>query len=429
MTATTRRHALVLIVLAVAVAVSGCQAPGANTGPTTPETPVNDTETPDAGDGPFPLSDPVNITVDGAPVEPDPGLIHDRLQVLLETDTPAPERIQSYNNTTGFANSAPGGLQLPSRFFRVVGFETGPVENTFIDRVGNGYTLGLGSVAVYVSPNATRNEAEMLLAHELTHYIQFQNERQQALAAELDIQTVDGSYVLRSLLEGPAVVATDNYLREFSENGTLNSPYYDREQKRYPPGHIGRWSNSRYQIGTDYVTSQIGSLSDIGEIYEDPPTRSRELLDPDAGQRPALATVLEHDREQISSNRLGAAFTRFGLESHVDPSRAEAVAEGFGTDTLYQYSSGQDTYGNYVWVTRWESEADAERFNATITDYFDARGNQTTEGWRLSELGLTVEVRSAGADTRALVVGSASFVDETVISGRQGAVTIESDEG
>ncbi len=428
MTATTRRHALLVIVLVVTVTASGCQAPGVSTGPTTTENPANETETQDTNGDPISVSDPVTITVDGAAVEANTGLIYDRLRALLETDVPAPDRIRSYNGTEEFGNSAPGGRQLPSRFFHVVGFETAEVENTFLDRVGNGYTLARGSVAVYVSPNATREEAEMLVAHELIHYIQFQNDRQQALADELDIQTVDGRYVFRSLLEGTAVFATDAYLREFSENGTLNSPYYDRDQQRYPRGHIGRWANSRYQIGFKYVSSRLDSLSSLPDIYQDPPTHSRELLDPDAGQRPAIATVLGHDREQISSNRLGAAFTRFGLESHVDPSRAEAVADGFGTDTLYQYSSDPDTYGNYIWVTRWEGEADAERFDATITDYFDARGNQTTAGWRLPELGLTVELQSAGADTRALVVGSESFVDETAISGRQGAVSIESDE-
>lgn len=426
---TTRRR-IALLVVALVVVVSGCQAPGATPPQAEAGGPANQTE-PGASTNqttdPFPIADPVNVSVEGADIDPNVGLIYDRLRGLLGGDVPAPERVRSFNSTDEFGGSVPGGTRLPSRFFHVVGFETDGIANgTFTDRVGNGYTLGLGRVAVYVSPNATREESEMLLAHELTHYIQFQNDRQQQLAADLDLQTVDGRYVLRSLLEGTAVVTTDAYLRQFGENGTLNSPYYDTEQDLYPPGHVGRWANSRYQIGTDYVQDRIDSLDELPGIYEDPPTRSRELFDPDAGGRPALAVSLAHDRERISTNRLGAAFTRFGLESHLEPERARTVAAGFGTDSLSQFESGTDTDGNYVWVTRWESAADAERFDDAIADYFDARANQTEEGWRLSHLGLHLELRTAGDDTRAIVVGSDSFVDTTVIGGRKGAVSIES---
>ena len=425
MTATTRRHTLLLVVLAVAVVLSGCQAPG--TGPNyslTSEGLSNETD-----GGSDNITDPVYIYVDGVPVDTQPGLIYERLQLLLGVNTSAPERIQSSSTTDLPDEAGQIGLQQTPRFFSVFGFETGEVEGEgFVDRVGNGLTYNLGRVQVYISPTAASEEVEMLLAHELAHYIQFQNGRSATLAEEIDTQTVDGAYVLRSLVEGTTVFTTDAYLQTYEGTDTLNSPYYDREQQRYPPGHLARWANSRYQIGTDYVESQVDSPSDIGEIYEDPPTRSRELLDPDAGQRPALATTLAHDRDRISKNRLGAAFTRFGLESHIEPSRAEAVADGFGTDSLYQYSSGPETYGNYVWVTRWESEADAERFDAAVTDYFDARGTQTADGWRLPERNLTVELRHPGADTRALVVGSESFVEETVTGGREGVVSIESDD-
>lgn len=427
---TTRRR-IALLTIALAVVVSGCQAPGTTPPQAEAGGPANQTE-PGASTNqttePFPITDPVNVSVEGADIDPNVGLIYDRLRALLGADVPAPERVRSFNSTDEFGGSVPGGTRLPSRFFHVVGFETDGIANgTFTDRVGNGYTLGLGRVAAYVSPNATREESEMLLAHELTHYIQFQNDRQQQLAADLDLQTVDGRYVLRSLLEGTAVITTDAYLRQFGENGTLNSPYYDTEQDLYPPGHVGRWANSRYQIGTDYVQNRIDSVEELSGIYQDPPTRSRELFDPDAGGRPALAVSLAHARERISSDRLGAAFTRFGLESHLDPARTQGVVEGFGTDTLYQFESGTDTYGNYAWVTRWETDVAAERFDAAVSDYFDTRANRTDGGWRLPELGLGLDVRDAGEDTRVLVVGSDSFVDETVIDGREGAVSIESE--
>jgi hypothetical protein len=435
------RRALAVAVLAVSLAVSGCQAPGASVdapGPSEQKpagqdglgtnTTQNET-TGEAGD-PFPVSEWANVTVEGGELRTDPGLVYERLRILLETETPAPESVRVYNSTEEFGDSLPtGGIGTDRpRFFDVIGFESGAVGNeTFVDRVGNGYTLGSGSVALFVQPNATREEETMLVAHELAHYIQFQNDRQRRLAEQIDPQTGEGSYVIRALTEGAAVFTTDEYLRKFGENETLNSPYYDDEQEAYPAGHIRRWSNSQYRIGSEYVATRIESPSEVATIFEDPPTRSRALLDPDAGPRPPLAVTLHHDRNRISKNRLGATFLRFGLESHIDPSRARAVAEGFGSDSLYQFRSDPDVFGNYVWAMRFEGESAADRFDGAIRDYLDARGNRTAGGWRLPDLGVTVELRRPSTDTRTLVIGSPSFVDETVTTGRDGAVSIESD--
>lgn len=434
MTNTPARHTLALLVVAVALVVSGCQAPGANTGdvPAT-DSPGNESQqsTPAEGvntDDPFPITDPANVTVEGTALRTDPGLVYERLEVLLDTEQPAPETVQAFNSTEEFGESLSGGGLGGGqpRFFDVVGFESGSVSTeTFVDRVGNGYTLSSGSVVVLVQPTTTRDEEEMLLAHELAHYIQFQNSRQAELAEEIDSQTVDGRFVIRSLIEGTAVYTTDEYLRQFGENETLNSPYYDDEQQTYPAGHIGRWRNSRYQIGSSYVAQRVDESSDLAEIYEDPPTQSRRLFSPDAGPRPSLSVTNELGRDEISTNRLGAAFVRYGLESHIDSERARSVADGLGTDSLHQFRSEPDTYGNYAWVTRWDTAADAEEFAAAIGEYFDARGNQTADGWSLDELALTVDLRRPTNDTVTLVVGAEEFVSGTAASGSDGEIRLE----
>ncbi|MXR51255.1 hypothetical protein GRX03_06510 [Halovenus sp. WSH3] len=419
------RRVLAVLVVAVALVLGGCQAPGVTQTPSASEPAPGGA---DNGTGdPFPITDPANITVEGAHLRTDPGLVYERLEVLLGTDQPSPERIRAFNSSDEFADSAPGsglGAGQP-RFFDVIGFETGSVSGKrFIERVGNGYTLSAGSVVVYAQPNATRDEEEMLLAHELTHYIQFQNSRRAQLAEAVGSQTVDGRYVVRSLIEGAAVYTTDEYLRQFGENGTLNSPYYDEEQRLYPPGHIGRWANSRYQIGSQYVTQRLDDPSETPEIYSDPPTTSRRLFDPDAPPRPSLSVTNTLDRDVISTNRLGMAFVRYGLESHVDPDRARSVADGFGTDALRQFRSDRDTYANYAWVTRWESEAAADEFASAVGAYFDARGNRTADGWSLTDPDLTVQRRRATADTVVLLFGSASFVSGVDASGSGGEVTL-----
>jgi hypothetical protein len=368
------------------------------------------------------------VSVEGAALRTDPGVVYERLRVLLDTETPVPDAVQAFNSTDELGSSLPtGGVGAGQpRFFSVVGFESGEISNkTFLDRVGNGYTLGAGSIAVFVQPNATRDEEAMLVAHELTHYIQFQNDRQSQLAEQIDSQTVDGSYVLRALTEGPAVFTTDRYLERFAENATRNSPYYDEEQAAIPVGHIRRWGNSQYQLGADYVTERIESPRNLSQLYEDPPTRSRKLLDPDAPPRPSLSVSNTLDRDEISTNRLGAAFVRYALESDVDPERARSVAEGLGTDSLHQFRSDIDTYGNYAWATRWESEADANEFEAALGAYLDARGTDTATGWRLDSLNLSVELRRPTPDTVVALFGADSFVQNTTASGADGEIVVE----
>ena len=433
------RRTVAVAVLAVALAVSGCQAPGTNPEAVSPaepspadDRPTNETDqngTTGGSEDPFPISDPANVTVEGGDLRTDPGLVYSRLQALLETAAPAPASVRVYNSTEGLGDSIPsGGLGIGQpRFFDVIGFETGDIRNeTFVDDVGNGYTLGSGSIAVFVQENATRDEEEMLLAHELAHYIQFQNDRQSQLAEQIDPQTVDGGYVVRSLVEGTAVFTTDNYLGRFGENRTTNSPYYDDEQTAYPRGHLRRWANSQYQIGTDYVTQRLDSPSEVGAIYETPPTRSRELLDPDAPPEPQLSVSNALARSEISTNELGAAFLRYALESHIDADRAESVATGLGADSLHQFRSDSDTFGNYAWATRWDSAADADAFEAAFSDYLDARGNASTDGWTLDDLGLTVQLRRPTPEAVVAMFGSDSFVEGTTASGTDGEIVLQS---
>jgi len=126
---------------------------------------------------------------------------------------------------------------------------------------------------------------------------------------------------------------------------------------------------------------------------------------------------------------MGTAFVRYALESHIDPSRAVTAAVGLGTDSLQQFRSEPETYGNYAWTTRWDNATEADEFEDAVSEYFDARGNETASGWRLGELALTVELRRPTADTVVMLVGSESFVTETTASGTAGEIVLASEQG
>ena len=242
------RRVLAAAALAAVLAVAGCQAPiagAADRGSTPTDRPGNTDR------------QPANITVVDGALAVDPGLVFARVQTVAGTDVPPPERVRAFDNESDYGNASLGGGGL-SPFQEAVGLRTGPAPSgDGLQLQFAGQTSALGTVAVYTGPNTTTDDARLVVAHELVHYIQFQQGRSTQLSQQVDTSTTDGSYVVRSLVEGPAVYTTDTYLRRYTDNGTRNSPTYRAIEATLPAGHVGRYGNSQYIEGFEYVTSRV----------------------------------------------------------------------------------------------------------------------------------------------------------------------------
>ena len=402
------RRALGVLALAAVLVVAGCQAPVAGTADSGPAT--------DSGPG-GPDRQPANVTVVNGTLAVDPGLVFARVQTVAGTNVTPPERIRAFDDESDYGNASLGSGGLPP-FQEAVGLKTGPVSNaSALQRQFAGQTSALGTVVVYTGPTATADDTRLVVAHEFVHYIQFTQGRSAQLRQQVDTGTTDGSYVVRSLLEGPAVYTTDAYLERYTDNGTRNSPVYRAIAEALPPGHVGRYGNSQYVEGTEYVTSRVDVPADLPEVYEAPPTTSEQVIHnrtPDEEPAVALEAFVEPAQgwQEAGTDRLGEAFVRTTLAVGVPQPRADRAAAGWGNDRLYVHRAPGQRNASYAWTFAWDDADEGAEFERALRAYLDARGERREGRWVL-DAGLTARVLTPSERSTVLLLGNESFVAGT----------------
>lgn len=411
----------------VALLTAGCQAPVADAGSGGTATPAT------APDGNETASDAVpNITVQNGTLELNPGEVFARLQSVSGTNVTAPAAVRVFDTSSAFYNSTPGGLgpnRLP-QFWRVAGLETDSVNSSALELQKNGYVTGTGAVTIYLNPNTSLAEERLLLAHEFTHYVQIQENRQGALNDVLDGRTTQSAYVRRAVIEGTAVFTTDAYVREYAPGEQLNSPWYDEIQASYPAGHVGRFQNGQYVHGHDYVEGRVDSPAQLATVYENPPRTSEQLLhglNPDDEPPTDLTVDTTTGKDWVASgtDRMGEAFVRYALASDVGTERAASAAMGWGNDSLHVFRPADGGNASYVWVLDWDDPANATEFEQTLRSALDARGDATDGTWSLSDSYAAVSVTEVDEETTAIAFGPESFVTTTFVTETSDSVTIE----
>ncbi len=409
------RRVLAAAALAAVLAVAGCQAPiagAADRGSTPTDRPGNTDR------------QPANITVVDGALAVDPGLVFARVQTVAGTDVPPPERVRAFDNESDYGNASLGGGGL-SPFQEAVGLRTGPAPSgDGLQLQFAGQTSALGTVAVYTGPNTTTDDARLVVAHELVHYIQFQQGRSTQLSQQVDTSTTDGSYVVRSLVEGPAVYTTDTYLRRYTDNGTRNSPTYRAIEATLPAGHVGRYGNSQYIEGFEYVTSRVDDPANLSRVYRSPPTTSEQVIHnrtPDEAPPVALDVSITPAEgwQEVGTDRLGEAFVRTTLAVGVQQARADRAAAGWGNDRLTVYRAPGRENAGYAWSFAWDDAGEAAEFERALRDYLDARGERQDGRWALGD-GLTARVIEGSDRSTVLVLGTEPFVAGTDASATAG---------
>lgn len=368
------------------------------------------------------------ITVENGSYAVDHEQLFDRLQTLKGTDVEPPKTVRASVPEGGTPASAGG---LPA-FADAVGFERGPVE-TSAD-IGTGYVTGLGTVVAAPPENATRDDERLLLAHELTHYVQLRNDRPEQLGGELDSRTTDGAFVQRAIVEGAAVYTTDAYLDRYGETDTRNSPVYDDVLATLPPGHELRYGLAQYRYGTVYVADRVDSPAELSAVYADPPTTSRQVihgLNPDEAEPATLDIAVETggDWREVGTDRMGEAFLRYALESELDADRAATIAAGWRWDSLRIVESDGGAGASYAWVHRWDDADAADAFVDAMGTYLDGRASTTDRGvatehrWQLPD-GTNAAIAAVSPEATVLLFGSDTFLDAAELTGTDDEVTV-----
>ncbi|WP_255170161.1 hypothetical protein [Natrononativus amylolyticus] len=267
---------------------------------------------------------------------------------------------------------------------------------------------------VVVDPNEGSDaDVEQVLVHEYVHAIQAaEGWYPNSSGIDLETQTAtDYGQVELALVEGGAVWVTDRYSERYQDEAVrLQSERLAEEYETAPAGD--RFFRAPYHYGTAYVDDRIDDPEDVGEMYENPPETTEQLLhglDPDEAPPTDLevtattgpAWSLERD------DRLGELFVRVALESELDGERAADAATGWGNDRLLAFEDDDGDRG-FVWTLHWDSATDADEFEAAFAESLEERTDENAEH-------TTVDRR--GEETVVVTVGSEAFREEVSVTG------------
>lgn len=412
----TSRRAVAAVVLAVVLA--GCTAPSAPTdGPET-----------DPGNE----SDGIRVlTADGQPASPgrlpvDPDLTFRRVQDILDSNVSPPGSIEVLRPS---ALGGGSGGSVP-RFWTMVGVDSAPLRaaNGSSTLAINGFTSPLGGVTLVYGNGTQPASVEFVLAHEYVHFVQFSEKRLTALNERLNTRTTDETYVVRSVIEGQAVFATEAYIRRHVAANVSNAALYREVRRRTRPGSVQRYRNSPYVVGEAYVASRIEDPDRIDRVYRDPPTTSEQVIHrlPPGAEPPRnlSVTIAESGAWEPSGyDRMGEAFLRVALRNGLPEARADRAAAGWGNDELRTVRPRNGS-GNtsYVWILRWDDAANASEFESAFADYLDARGYRTGGRWTVE--GAAFDLRSVDSTTTAVLAGDRRLVENASVEGTDGRVRI-----
>jgi len=343
------------------------------------------------------------------------GPVFEDVEGTLGVDVTAPERVRVVDDPANLTGSVTGGT-VP-RFWRVVGVHTDSgLSVAEVDRLENGVTSSLGTLAVYPGSEPDAGD-RWVLAHEFVHYVQFQRGAGARVAAAVPAST-DGRYVQRSVIEGAAVAATDAYIAANAPDRPPNSALYRDLNRTLTPGSLSWHFNLAYVEGRAYVAERVAGPTALDAVYDDPPRTSEQVihgLPPGAETPPPLNLTVAGDAwRRTGTDRLGEAFVRTALAANLSVARASRAAAGWGNDTLATFRRPGVENGSYAWVLRWDDASEADEFAAAMRDALTARGSATDEGWRVA--GVRADLRRPDAQTTVLVAGNASFVAETTVS-------------
>lgn len=281
--------------------------------------------------------------------------------------------------------------------------------------VGGSYLYRTERVRM-VPRNGTPEQIARVLAHEYAHAIQHQTEFVNRSAAREEFR------IYRALIEGSASYVGDAYAREY-----LGFSALEQRCTRYLEGSpYARYVGQAYCFGGRYFGETLDSPSELLSTETSLPNTTEQVLHPGTTDPPANLTVVDETptdwQTPASFQREGELFVRTVLGTELAEQRAIDAAAGWGNDRLVTVTG--DTEG-YVWVLRWDTDADATEFRNAFADYLDARGTRTAGGWRVD--GEDYRLPTVDDRTVAVVTGNGTFVESASVTTENGSVVVTSE--
>jgi PGF-CTERM protein len=275
---------------------------------------------------------------------------------------------------------------------------------------------------VIVSENQTspRLSDEFTLAHELVHAVQDQQYNLSSIRAN----TTDGSNANNGLIEGDANYVQHRYEQRCGEEWNCLEP-----RQGAPGGELANFglylvSFQPYSDGPSFIQHQYesGGWAAVNEMYDAPPQSSEQVIHPDRYRSDEPTTLSVEDRSneewrvlELEDGINYASFGEAGMMSmfvypayddrpndylisqrefvNLDGQQVDSFdplnythpyTEGWDGDRLVPYvtdDSAETNETGYVWVSAWDSEADAAEFVEGYRELLDYRNAQAVEGY------------------------------------------------
>jgi hypothetical protein len=251
---------------------------------------------------------------------------------------------------------------------------------------------------VYISPaSAGPQRVEQVVAHEFVHVGQIRDGMVPWFGGlSLTQVSLDERLARRGLVEGGAVYVTDAYTERYLSGVQLQSASVAEGYADGPTGNRLVWG--QYHFGYQYVAATIDAPETTENVLH--PEDRDELVPLDVD----VDTATEEFRQTDSrTGRAGELVTRIVLREETTRRTAIEASTGWGNDRILTFTDGVDE--QFAWVTRWDSERDAEEFERA------ARELET------DAYGYDLRVERLDADTVVVFGGTEEFLAEASVSG------------
>lgn len=277
--------------------------------------------------------------------------------------------------------------------------------------------------AVHVNEEILANEAsaEVTVAHEFVHTVQFQNGWQESVWAVDPSFDAGGISYDRELtyylvIEGAATVVENEYRRQFAPSTADGEGL--RQAYRNASAHQ-RLNLARYVIGAEYVGARTDSLRDLADVHRHPPESSEQVLhnSTDPIEHLTVTTTDTGNWTERSRDRQGELFLRVALRTELNRSTAVDAAHGWGEDRRITFERGNRT--GTAWTLHWDDTANATEFETAFERYLDAKATRNGSVWSQADGNATYRVAEPNDETTVVLLGDDAFVRAATVEATQ----------
>jgi hypothetical protein len=308
------------------------------------------------------------------------------------------------------------------------------LERLYRDVV-DGYAFRNRVVLVADDPESPRIDPAVL-SHELSHIL-----GGPPLAEGVSRATWDDRHAIRATREGTANFVEARYLdRCGSEWSCIERPPDAGVVEEFDANMgLFLWFAAPYTVGDGFVHEvyRRGGIDAVDEAYRTVPASMEQVIHPEKYPDDVPAEVAVPDRstdawerirgaagpDEYGESILYAALKSNGVIGGPDPEINEAqrtglnysapATAGWEGDAFVGYASGgSDRYG-YVFVSEWESVADARQFHAAYLELVRSHGGTNVEGtvYRIDSGPFADAFRVVRDGTRVVVVNAPTVGD------------------